>query len=402
MLAEKPGGLTILDSKGVAKGCELNVKLFLDEDKRYEGLLYDEFRARTLYGTRDWSDHDDRELLVYIQESLHAPGFTLAHVRNGAQAFAFERRIDSLQLHLKSLPKWDGESRIGRAFIEAWGAPDTPLVRAASRNFFISMIARAVVPGAQVDTLWVLEGPQGKLKSRSLRELGGEFHAEISAPIGTNDFFRELRGVWIAELSELDSLRGREASTVKRLLSAVTDRYVEKYERHATAYPRRAIFTATTNEAAYWQDSTGARRLVPIRVGEIDLVQIKLQREQWLAEALRAYLDGASWWEFPASISVAQEDRQQIDPWEDLLRGAMERGRYDGPNAVHVTWPLGFVSSAEIMAEWLRLHPHQQGAASGVRLGKCMRRLGFVPVRHGKARERGWMPQADAQGHADG
>src|SRR5262249_31121289 len=142
-------------------------------------------------------------------------------------------------------------------------------------------------------------GPQGRLKSRSFRELGRELHAEISAPIGTADFFRELRGIAIAELSELDSLRGREASTVKRLLSAVQDRYVEKYEKHATAYPRRAVFVATTNEASYWQDSTGARRLVPIKVGSIDLEIIKRSREQWLAEALARFEQGESWWEYP-------------------------------------------------------------------------------------------------------
>jgi predicted P-loop ATPase len=68
-------------------------------------------------------------------------------------------------------------------------------VRAASRNFFIALIARAVLPASKVDTLWTFEGPQGIGKSLALHALGGDFHAEITAPIGTTDFMRELRGV---------------------------------------------------------------------------------------------------------------------------------------------------------------------------------------------------------------
>ena len=78
------------------------------------------------------------------------------------------------------------------------------LTRAASRNFFVALIARAVHPGAKVDTLWTFEGPQGTFKSLALRALGRDFHAEITAPAGSVDFMRELRGIWIAELSELD------------------------------------------------------------------------------------------------------------------------------------------------------------------------------------------------------
>ena len=108
----------------------------------------------------------------------------------------------------------------------------------------------------------------------------------MTASLGSTDFFRELRGIWIAEVSELDSLRGREASTIKRVLSSPTDRFVEKFEKHAGSYARRAVCVATTNEAAYWQDSTGARRLIPIKVGNIRIDLIEHRRLQWLAEAL--------------------------------------------------------------------------------------------------------------------
>lgn len=394
----------ILGNNGQIKACEHNAKQLIAADPRYGGLHFDEFLYRIRIGDRDWNDNDDRVALCVRQARDRVPGFTLAQVRNAIAVIAYERKLDSLRNYVTGLPVWDGTPRIELAFHEAWGAPDTPLTRAASQNFFIALHARAVQPGAQVDTLWAFEGPQGKWKSKSLRALGRNFHAEISASIGTTDFQRELRGIWLAEMAELDSMRGREATTSKRLLSAPSDRFVEKYEKHAVAYPRRAVAMATTNEATYWQDSTGARRLVPITIGEIDIDMISNCRELWFAEARHLFDNGATWWEFPATIGAAQEERQQIDPWEDLLGGLIANGRsmthgYDSitkqPLIENVRWPDGWISSAEIMRDWLKLAAHQQGQGSGVRLGRVMRRLGFIPQRQGKSRERGWA--ADAQ-----
>ena len=153
---------------------------------------------------------------------------------------------------------------------------------------------------------------------------------------------------------------------------------------------------ATTNEATYWQDSTGARRLVPIVCAGIRVDMIAEHRLQWLAEARHLHASGGTWWEFPPGIADEQEARQQIDPWEDSLRRCMARGRPSGADGQGVIpWPDGWVASATIMSEWLGLDSHQQGQSSGVRLGKVMRRLGYKPMRYGKARERGWI--ADTQ-----
>jgi Virulence-associated protein E len=388
----------IRSDKGVIKPCEHNARVLIAQSQQYTSLHYDEFRARLRIDDRDWGDADDLEALCWLQSQHQVAAFTLAHARNAAKALAHSRRRDSLREFVESLPKWDVTPRIERAFIHAWGAQDTALVRAASRNFFIALIARALKPGAQVDTLWTFEGAQGTYKSRSIRELGGEFHAEISAAIGTIDFQRELRGLWIAELSELDSLRGRESSTIKRLLSAPADRFVEKYQAHATTYRRRAVAVATTNEAAYWQDATGARRLVPIACGTIRIDIIKDNRLQWLAEALHLYRHGATWWEFPKDIVHEQEARQQGDPWEDNLRQAIAHGRRTGLDGQGVIpWPEGWISSAAIMRDWLCVPPHLQGRPSGVRLGHVMRKLGFRSRQFGTHRERGWEPEPNTQ-----
>jgi predicted P-loop ATPase len=374
---------------GALVPCEHNAFVLVDNAAQYAGLHFDEFLARQRLDARDWSDADDLECLRWLQRTYLAR-FSLAQARAGARSVAYARRRDSLQEFIETLPAWDGTERIAAAFSDAWGAPESELMQASARNFFIALIARALVPGAQVDTVWCFEGAQGTFKSRSLRALGGDFHAEISAPIGTADFMREMRGLWIAELSELDSLHGREASTVKRLLSAPADRFVEKYQTHAETYRRRAVAVATTNEASYWEDQTGARRLVPIACGEIRVDMITENRLQWFAEARVRYAEGASWWEFPGTIANAQEERHQVDPWEDILANAIEHGRKIefGPD---MEWPSGWISSAEIMGDWLKLAASQQGRGSSTRLGKVMRRLGFIPRPNSTKTARGWV-----------
>ena len=160
------------------------------------------------------------------------------------------------------------------------------------------------------------------------------------------------------------------------------------------------LFRSTTNEAEYWQDATGARRLVSMVAGEIRLELIRENRLQWFAEARAQYEAGATWWEFPPAIEAAREARQQVDPWEDLLRDAIAHGRKIGNDDMgRVPWPDGSITSADIMRDWLRLDAHQQGQTSSTRLGRVMRRLGFAPVRIGHDRDRGWQ-RADTPTHA--
>jgi len=155
----------------------------------------------------------------------------------------------------------------------------------------------------------------------------------------------------------------------------------------------------------YWQDATGARRLVPVKIGDINLEVIVENREQWLAEARVLFENGATWWEFPSEIEAAQEDRQQIDPWEDTLKYRIANGRTvksSSGSEETLSWPVGFISSAEIMKDWLELAPHQQGPASGRRLAQVMYRLEFRPHREGKSRQRGWVrATADTSGETE-
>lgn len=379
----------ITSKSGDVRACEYNASMLIACEAKYDGLHFDEFLSRLRIDDRDWRGEDDLDALLWLQRTHDIPTLKLVQVSNAVRALGFVRKKDSLLNFVEELPPWDGVPRIDNALRDAWGAPEDATTRAASANLLKSMIARAVSPGVKADHLLVFEGPQGAGKSRALQALGESFHAEIGAAVGTTDFIRELQGVWLAELSELDSMKGREAATVKRLLSATVDRFVQKYALHAESYPRRAIMVATTNEKLYWQDPTGARRLVAIACGRINVDLIKANRLQWFAEARVRYDAGESWWEYPAAIAEVQEARQQVDPWEDTIQSAMQRGIPGAAGAVE-PWPKGWIATVVILHRVLRMDPSQANQTHATRLSKVMRRLGYQPLKAGGVR--GWEP----------
>lgn len=86
----------------------------------------------------------------------------MIHVTRHAKENAFHPVRD----YLRSL-KWDGTERLNHWMHLTLGAPDTPFVRAVGRKTLIAAVARAFKPGCKVDTVLVLEGPQGNVSSRT-------------------------------------------------------------------------------------------------------------------------------------------------------------------------------------------------------------------------------------------
>jgi len=68
---------------------------------------------------------------------------------------------------------WDGTPRVDAAMCTYWHAEDTEAARIASRVFFLSLAARALIPGCKVDTCVAFVGLQGGRKSSALATLIG-------------------------------------------------------------------------------------------------------------------------------------------------------------------------------------------------------------------------------------
>ncbi len=283
-------------------------------------LWYDDFLGRIMTwdgdDQREWTDADDGRLLNFLQRDLGISKLRLHHVRTAVITHAFANMRNCVQEWLADLT-WDGVERISHFFPDYCGTPDTAYARAVSRNFWISMVARALRPGCKVDNMVVLEGKQGDGKSSMLKAIAGDWFTVQHESVTGKGFFEVLQGKLLVEIAEMDAFGKAEVTRVKQVVTTESDRYREAYGRYAKDHPRHSVFAGSTNKDDWNRDETGARRFWPVPVTQaIDIPAVMRVREQCFAEAVAAFDAGDKWWETPEAETIAEQDaRREEDPW---------------------------------------------------------------------------------------
>lgn len=363
---------------------------------------YDEFLEKILTGDppREWTDVDDTHIQMYIQSEIGIARIGSDHVSRAIIAYAQNRKRNCFVDWLKTL-KWDGIPRIAQCFSDHFGADNTQYVQSASRNFFISLIARGCDPGCQVDTVVVLEGSQGTGKSSTLRIIGGPFFTEQhESATNPKAFCEVLQGKLLIEIAEMDSFTRSEVTRVKAVITNRNDRYRAPYERHSKDHPRRCVFVGTTNKDQWAQDETGGRRFVPVLCsGQIDLAAILAQREQFYAEAYAIFCRvainatpeervaaQADWWTMPErETKIEQEKRFEEDAWEETILEHIEYSRDFATGELKKrTELLDRLSTNEVMADVLKIPVEHRTRAEQMRIAKIFRHIGWKRTRIGK------------------
>jgi predicted P-loop ATPase len=269
----------------------------------------------------DWADEHDVETAAWLQHQGISVNKEIAG--QAVQTVAREHSFHPIRYYLDSL-KWDGIKRIDDWLTLHLGADPSDYVRAVGAKFLISGVARVYQPGCKVDTCLILEGPQGVLKSTAFRVLAGdEFFSDDIAELGSKDSVMQTRGVWIIELSELDSMAKSEVSRTKAFMSRQVDRVRLPYGRRVTEARRECIFAGTTNKQTYLKDETGGRRFWPVKAGVIHLEELRRDRDQLWAEARERFLAKDSWWlDKKALVDAAADEAQaryESDPWDQKI-----------------------------------------------------------------------------------
>ena len=121
----------------------------------------------------------------------------------------------------------------------------------------------------------------------------------------------QTRGVWIIELSELDTLSRSEVSRIKTFMSRTTDRFRPPYGKRLIESPRQCIFAGTVNHSTYLRDETGARRFWPVVCGAIEIDRVGRDRDQLWAEAKARFDQGGIWWSETAALIAAAAHRNR-------------------------------------------------------------------------------------------
>ena len=318
-----------------------------------------------------------------VHRYLQQNGLTRLSRENAKHAIflhASARHINPFKDFLDGL-EWDGQPRIGTWLTDYLGAERNPYHDAIGAMFIRSMIARAFRPGCKVDYMMVLEGPQGILKSMACRVLAGDDYFTDSLPdIGSGkDVYLALRGIWIAEVSEMHAFNKADSTELKRFLSQQTNRYRPPYGMMEVEEPRRCVFIGTSNKDAYLRDETGGRRFWPVKCGTIKIDELRRDRDQLLAEAIVEFQAGVEWWperEFEIEvIAPEQEKRFEVDIWQDKVDEALNGVFSDTTTISKIATIIG-------------LNVERMGPREQHRIAACLRQAGWIEKR--KTKQRWW------------
>jgi putative DNA primase/helicase len=324
-----------VNENGSVRSSQRNAVTYLCRHSRWSGVIALDVRNETPVFLRrppayvrtddtyprEVSDVDVTAIIAWLSMQSGAE-FPEGKVAKAIDLVAHRNAFDPAETELRRL-QWDGISRIDNWLVRYLGSPDVGFAQVVGAKFLIAAVARVLQPGCQVDHVLILEGAQGIGKTTALRILGGAYHRGDPPPLGTREAKEALRGAWLIELGELDSMNKSEMSAVKNYLTQTADHYRAPYDRRSKTHPRRVIFVGTTNDSEYLRDHTGGRRFWPIECGRIDLAALARDRDQLWAEAVVRYGRGEPWHLTKATeyelAAQAQEQRADVDPWEERV-----------------------------------------------------------------------------------
>ncbi len=286
-----------------------------------------------------WDEVDELEMGNWLTRVHWLPSMPRSTLEEAVAMVAKRHKYHPVRDELLKLRgRWDQHKRLEtwlrRCCLEEdeWDDAD-PLQQYLARVgtwLLMAICARVLTPGCKFDYMVILEGPQGWGKSTLARILGGDYFADTGLVLGDKDSYQNLQGVLVYEWGELDSLTKAEVTKVKQFISSMKDRFRASFDRRAKDYPRQVVFIGTTNEDHYLVDTTGNRRMWPVRVTRpIDLEWLRENRKQMFAEAMHYFEAGERFHPNQKEQRELFEPQQQQRQIESAIQAAVLRYLYD-------------------------------------------------------------------------
>ena len=355
--------------------------IFANDPELAEMLGYNEFSSRAVMlqeppptegvtppgpFPRAWEEADRAFALAYLQRA-YSQKFRMETVSAAMSGAAVSKRFHPVREYLDGLV-WDRVPRIGTWLVDAFGADQDPYHHAVGTKFLQAAVRRVRRPGCKFDSVLILEGSQDIGKSMAVRHLFGDdwFTDNLPVDLTGKDICDAMQGVWGVEFAEIEHLLRTSPETTKAFLSRQIDRYRPSYGRMPVERPRQCVFIGTTNNDDYARDSTGNRRLWPVRCQTVNRGWIADWRDQLWAEACATEPDATLWLDDDGVREDARQHqaaRHDDDPWQDgILTFVAGRER---------------VAIPDIMGEHLCLSKDKQDKRAQMRVAGVLRRAGW-------------------------
>lgn len=389
------------DDKGTPYATISNVTTAI----RHPGMIgcvpcYDNFRDELLIYNLDrteWKQITDEDYTCFrikLETQFRFKVILPQTMRDAVRVVAKENAIDTALEWLNSLQEWDGNPRVERFLCDYFGADDNEYTRAISMYLWTGLAGRIIEPGVKCDMVPIAKGRQGLGKSTAIAAIAPSLDqfCEIDLSESDADRSRKMRGVLIAEISELRGMKTKAVESIKAFVARQKENWVPKYREHSTSYPRRTILMATTNEDCFLADDTGNRRWLPFEVVRATNPEaIKRDREQLWAEAAYFFrLTGEVDYKPAERLAQKEHEKYEIrDIWEERIEEWLhtldeETGRK----------PIDedFIPTDMIARFALGIDSLKHRTSDDMRIAKIMRRLGHEDSRKMRSgiRKHGW------------
>lgn len=336
--------LLLTNAEGKLKSASLrNAILFLQFHQDFEGIFsYNEFHQNIMITKcPPW----EREAGFEVKR-LHDVAITNCTAElekycinvgtdkafKAIQAVAMERKFHPARDYFNGL-KWDGRKRLQSWLTYYLGceSESAEYLAFVGTKWLTAAVTRVFKPGCKFDHVLIIEGPQGRGKSEALRNLAtfgndqeeSYFTDSVTATdIQNKDTIMKIQGSIIIELAELSGFSKKDDEEMKRWITLRYDDARLPYARDVTRFDRQWVLSATTNKHDYLKDPTSNRRYWPTLSSKIDLVSLKMDREQLWAEAVQLYREGLYLGPTAEEEKLAHIERQKrlmIDPWTDKV-----------------------------------------------------------------------------------
>jgi Virulence-associated protein E-like domain/Bifunctional DNA primase/polymerase, N-terminal/Primase C terminal 1 (PriCT-1) len=379
------------NKQGIVEANDTTICAFLRNHPYWQGKLWwNALANRPMVDDEALDDHKLTRIGEYFGEHHHLPIRTTGtKLAKCIAAVCQDLQRDPLQEYLSQLPGWDMRPRLETWLCDCGGVRNTAYSRFLSRMLIVSMIARAYDPGCLYRYVVVLQGPEEFRKSTFVANMVPDpaWQDTITESFDSKDMPALISALWVAELSELDSLSRTEETRLKSFLSKRSDSYVPKWGLFRVSPPRRTIFIGTTNEHVWLKSSTGNTRWLPIKIlHPMDVEAFVAIREQLYAEAIAWYGDHlADWWSMPQEVEDEardeREERREQSVYEGTLAPWLEKGRFNDeklllanirPGKDYTTWE-------EIAVGYLKMDTPERWKDMGMQkqVGTALKALGW-------------------------
>lgn len=363
-----------------------NVALIFDHHPYWHDparrFWYDEARGEYMSGTTAVSEED---VTHYCEWLGTATGMNVTSDKLVSRVVNLRCKNDPHDLlrdALDALPAWDGVERLEHWLADYAGVSKTAYTMKVAQVLPVAMIARGYEPGCQYRSVVVLCGPENSGKTKLLRALASqEWFVEMSCSLEGKEAHLMLRGVWLAEFSELESIGRTGENRLKSYITMEADDYIPKFSNRRERVQRRTVFAGTTNEPEFLKGQTGNTRYLPVQCGAMDPEGLLHIRLQLLAEAKAYYLAHRhDWWQLGQDAETAavkeRDRRREKSPYEDrlasdLLTYAYRQETPDETQSTFLAWPT------MILDHWV-VPVAQQTPGIVYQINKALRALGWT------------------------